>query len=207
MIYSLKGRLAVKELNFAVIECGGVGYGCRTTYTTVSKLGDIGSEAMLYTYLYVREDAVELFGFSTLQELSCFRLLISVSGVGPKAATAILSDVDPERFAFLVASGDSKFFTKTKGVGAKTAQRIVLELKDKISSESLSGSVSKDAAVFAQNTASGGTTAVTEALEALMVLGYSQGEAAPILGKLDSSLSTQDLIKETLKIIAAKNLR
>lgn len=206
MIYSLKGRLTVKELNFAVIECAGVGYGCRTTYTTVSQLGEIGSEATLYTHLYVREDAVELFGFSTLQELSCFRLLISVSGVGPKAATAILSDIDPERFAFLVASGDSKFFTKTKGIGAKTAQRIVLELKDKISSESLSGSVSRDTAGFAA-VPGGAAASVTEALEALMVLGYSQGEVAPILGKLDASLSTQDLIKETLKIIAAKNLR
>lgn len=206
MIYSLKGRLTVKELNFAVIECAGVGYGCRTTYTTVSQLGEIGSEATLYTHLYVREDAVELFGFSSLQELSCFRLLITVSGVGPKAATAILSDVDPERFAFLVASGDSKFFTKTKGIGAKTAQRIVLELKDKISSESLGGSVSKDAARFA-SVSGGAAAAVAEALEALMVLGYSQGEVAPILGKLDASMSTQDLIKETLKIIAAKNLR
>ena len=133
MIYSVRGRLAVKELGFAVVECGGVGYGCRTSYNTVAQLGEIGSEAMLYTYLYVREDVVELFGFATQQELSCFKLLISVSGVGPKAATAILSDVTPERFAFLVASGDSKAFTKTKGIGAKTAQRIVLELKDKIS--------------------------------------------------------------------------
>lgn len=206
MIYSLKGKLAVKELNFAVIECAGVGYGCRTTYTTVSKLGEIGSEVMLYTHLYVREDLVELFGFSSLQELSCFKLLISVSGIGPKAATAILSDVDPERFAFLVASGDSKFFTKTKGIGAKTAQRIVLELKDKISSESLGGSISKDAADFA-SVSGGAVSSITEALEALMVLGYSQGEVAPILGKLDPTMSTQDLIKETLKTIAARNLR
>lgn len=206
MIYSLKGRLTVKELNFAVIECSGVGYGCRTTYTTVSQLGEIGSEAMLYTYLYIREDAVELFGFSTLQELSCFKLLITVSGVGPKAATSILSDVTPEKFAFLVASGDSKAFTKTKGIGAKTAQRIVLELKDKISSESLGSSVSSDAASFSA-VSGDAATSVTEALEALMVLGYSQGEVAAILGKLDPSMSTQDLIKETLKIIAAKNLR
>lgn len=205
MIYSLKGTLAVKELNFAVIECAGVGYGCRTTYTTVSQLGAVGSEAMLYTYLYVREDAVELFGFSSLQELSCFKLLISVSGVGPKAATAILSDVTPERFAFLVASGDSKFFTKTKGIGAKTAQRIVLELKDKISSESLGGSGSADLSAFsAPASGTGEATSVTEALEALMVLGYSQGEVAHILGKLDASMSTQDLIKETLRILAAK---
>lgn len=204
MIYSLRGRLTVKELNFAVIECSGVGYGCRTTYTTVSQLGEIGSEAMLYTYLYVKEDAVELFGFSTLQELNCFKLLISVSGVGPKAATAILSDVTSEKFAFLVASGDSKFFTKTKGIGAKTAQRIVLELKDKISSDSFGSVRSGGASAFADASVNAAGTPVSEALEALMVLGYSQGEVAPILGKLDENMSTQELIKETLKIMAAK---
>jgi len=207
MIYSVRGKLTVKELGFAVIECGGVGYGCKTSYNTVSRLGEIGSEEMLYTYLYVREDVVELFGFATLQELSCFKLLISVSGVGPKAATSILSDVSPERFALLVASGDSKAFTKTKGIGAKTAQRIVLELKDKISSESISGSISSDAAQFANIPSEGASSSVSEALEALMVLGYSQGEAAPILGKLDPALSTQELIKETLRLMAAKNMR
>ncbi|OPZ22452.1 MAG: Holliday junction ATP-dependent DNA helicase RuvA [Firmicutes bacterium ADurb.BinA205] len=206
MIYSLKGKLTVKELGFAVIECGGVGYGCKTSYNTIASLGEVGSEAMLYTHLYVREDAVELFGFATQQELSCFRLLISVSGVGPKAATSILSDVTPEKFAFLVASGDSKSFTRTKGIGAKTAQRIVLELKDKISSESISGSVSGDAAAFASSSAAP-SDSVSEALEALMVLGYTQGETAPILGKLDPSMSTQDLIKETLRLLTAKNMR
>jgi Holliday junction DNA helicase RuvA len=170
-------------------------------------LGEIGSDATLYTYLYVREDMVELFGFSTLQELNCFKLLISVSGVGPKAATAILSDVTPERFAFLVASGDSKFFTKTKGIGAKTAQRIVLELKDKISSESIGSSQSGSASSFAAAASGSAVTSVTEALEALMVLGYSQGEVAPILGKLDENLSTQELIKETLRIMTARNSR
>ena len=174
---------------------------------TVAQLGEIGSEVKLYTYLYVREDVVELFGFATLQELSCFKLLISVSGVGPKAATAILSDVTPERFALLVASGDSKAFTKTKGIGAKTAQRLVLELKDKISSESISGSISSDAVALASIPPGGASASVSEALEALMVLGYSQGEAAPILGKLDPSLSTQEIIKETLRLMAAKNMR
>lgn len=204
MIYSVKGRLIVKELGFAVIECGGVGYGCRTSYNTIARLGDIGSEEMLYTYLYVREDAVELFGFATLQELSCFKLLISVSGVGPKAATSILSDVTPEKFAFLVASGDSKAFTKTKGIGAKTAQRIVLELKDKISSEAIGSSIGSGSLGAADIPSGEASSSVSEALEALMVLGYSQGETAPILGKLDPSLSTQDLIKETLRLMAAK---
>ncbi len=207
MIYSLKGRLAVKELGFAVIECAGVGYGCRTSYNTIARLGEIGSEAMLYTYLYVREDVVELFGFATQQELSCFKLLISVSGVGPKAAVSILSDVTPEKFAFIVASGDSKALTRTKGIGAKTAQRIVLELKDKISSESVSGSIAADASALSAVPAGAASDSVTEALEALMVLGYSQGEAAPILGKLDPSLPTQDLIKETLRLMTARNQR
>lgn len=203
MIYSLKGKLTFKELGFAVIECGGVGYGCRTSYNTISKLGETGSEAMLYTYLYVREDVVELFGFSTQQELSCFKLLISVSGVGPKAATSILSDMTPEKFAFCIASGDSKTFTKTKGIGAKTAQRIVLELKDKISSESVSGSIKGDAEAFSTSSAVG-SDSVSEALEALMVLGYTQGEVAPVLRKLDPSLDTQDLIKETLRLLSSK---
>ncbi|MBR3759485.1 MAG: Holliday junction branch migration protein RuvA [Ruminococcus sp.] len=202
MIYSLNGRLAVKELNFAVIECGGVGYGCRTSYNTIAQLGETGSSVMLYTHLYIREDMAELFGFATQQELSCFRLLISVSGVGPKAAISILSDVTPEQFAFLVASGDSKAFTRTKGIGAKTAQRIVLELKDKISSESISGAFT-GASIPSSPAAGASSASVSEALEALMVLGYSQGEASSVLGKLDPSLSTQELIKETLRLMTA----
>ena len=204
MIYRLRGKIIAKELGFTAIECGGVGYGCRISYHTGAQLGNIGDEAFLYTYLYIREDVVELFGFAEQQELSCFKLLISVSGVGPKAATAILSDVTPERFAFLVASGDSKAFTRTKGIGAKTAQRIVLELKDKISSEALSGSVSEDAVRIANIQGGAVSDSVTEAIEALLVLGYSQGEVAPIIAKLDPSLPTQDLIKETLWIISSK---
>lgn len=202
MIYSLNGRLTVKELNYAVVECGGVGYGCRTSYNTVSQIGEIGSDVMLYTHLYIREDAAELFAFATQQELRCFRLLISVSGVGPKAAISVLSDVTPERFAFLVASGDSKAFTKTKGIGAKTAQRIVLELKDKISSDSLSGAF-PGVSVPTAPTGVPGSDSVSEALEALMVLGYSQGEVSSVLGGLDPNLTTQELIKETLRLMTA----
>lgn len=204
MIYSLNGRLAVKEPNFAVIECGGVGYGCRTSYNTVSQLGEIGSEAMLYTHLYIREDIAELFGFASQQELSCFKLLISVSGVGPKAATSILSDVTPEKFAFLIASGDSKAFTKTKGIGAKTSQRIVLELKDKIAKDSITSSFTNDISSVSPASGAFSSSSVGEALEALMVLGYSQGEATAVLGKLDPNLSTQELIKETLKFMTTR---
>ena len=135
MIDSVRGTLLAKEPTMAVVECGGVGYACRTTLHTLSGLGALGEEVRLYTHLAVREDSVDLFGFSTRQERHCFEMLISVSGVGPKAALAILSDVTPDRFALLVASGDSKSFTKTQGIGAKTAQRIVLELKDKIAKE------------------------------------------------------------------------
>lgn len=204
MIYSLRGTITVKEPGFAVIECGGVGYGCKTSFNTLSALGSIGSDAMLYTYLYVREDVVELFGFATLQELNCFKLLISVSGVGPKAASTILSDVSPEQFAFIVASGDSKAFTKIKGIGAKTAQRIVLELKDKISSDNAAGTISGSSYEFTSLSSSAISTSVSEALEALMVLGYSQSEIAPIVGKLDPQLGTQELIKETLRIMSSK---
>lgn len=201
MIYSLHGKLVHKELGLAVVECGGVGYGCRTSYNTLVKLGDTGGEVILYTHLAVREDGVELFGFADMQELNCFRQLISVSGVGPKAATAILSDMTTEQFALTVASGDSKSLTRTKGIGTKTAQRIVLELKDKISSESVSGTTASAVYGGAGNT---GGSAVGEAMEALMVLGYSQGEIAPILRKLDPALDTQELIKETLRIMASK---
>ena len=201
MIYSLRGKLTVKELGFVVIECGGVGYGCKTSYNTVAAIGEIGSEVLLYTHLYVREDAVELFGFASLQELSCFKLLISVSGVGPKAATSILSDVSPERFAFLIASGDSKAFTKTKGIGAKTAQRIVLELKDKIVKEN---NIDFSAASGGPAVPVSDGSAVSEAFSALLVLGYTQSEIAPVLAGLDQTLPSAELIRQALKIMAQR---
>lgn len=199
MIYSVRGKLIRKEPNLAVIECAGVGYACRTTLNTLSRLGSIGSEAFLLTYLYIREDAVELFGFATEQELNCFKMLISVSGVGPKAGLAILSDTSPESFALNVATGDYKAFTKTKGIGPKLAQRVVLELKDKITNEQLTSSVTGDTDFRAVT--EGGNT--SEAISALVVLGYSQAEAASVIAKLDPSLSVEELIKNALKKIAA----
>lgn len=200
MIYSVKGTLIHKEPSLAVIECGGVGYACRTTFSTLSQLGSVGSEASLLTYLHVREDNIELFGFATSQELNCFKMLLTVSGVGPKAALAILSDISPEKFALTIATGDVKSITKTKGIGPKLAQRIVLELKDKIAKEQ-------------QLIASGGDIDFTpvmsgsnsgEAISALVVLGYSQGEATSIISKLDPSLSVEDMIKQALKVMASK---
>lgn len=198
MIYSVRGKLIKKEPNLVVIECGGVGYGCRTTLNTISRLGSIGSDAFLFTYLLVREDAAELFGFASEQELNCFKMLISVSGVGPKAGLAILSDTSPENFALNVATGDYKAFTRTKGIGPKLAQRVVLELKDKITNEQLSSSVT--GADYSSVTSGGNTS---EAISALVVLGYSQAEAASVVAKLDPSLSVEELIKNALKKIAA----
>ena len=199
MIYSVRGKIIHKGIDVAVVECGGVGYACRTTLSTLSKIGRSGDEVMLYTYLHVREDNVELFGFATEQELNCFKMLISVSGVGPKAGLAILSDTNPERFALTVATGDYKAFTKTKGVGPKLAQRVVLELKDKITKEQLAGTDSSQ--VFFEAPADGGS--VSEAIAALVVLGYSQTEAASAVAKLDHSLPVEELIKQSLKKMAA----
>lgn len=200
MIYSVSGKILVKDGSMAVIECGGVGYACRTTYTTLSEIGGIGENAMLYTHLSVREDAVELFGFASLSELHCFKMLTSVSGVGPKAAIAILSDLPADRFALVVASGDSKTLTKSKGIGAKTAQRIVLELKDKIAKENKDS----DFAALAQSAVYRDDSTLSDAISALMVLGYAQEEIMPILSQLERSLTSEEMIKETLRIIGSR---
>ncbi len=193
MIYSVSGKLIHKEGNLAVIECGGVGYACRTTQTTLSKLGKLGEQAFLFTHLSVREDAMELFGFADRDELACFELLITVSGVGPKAALAILSDLTPNRFALLVASGDSSSLTKVKGIGKKSAERIVVDLKDKLA---------KSNPAIKELPASGGavgTDEFSEALAALLVLGYRQEEDIPVLAKLPEDEGEEELLRLTLK--------
>lgn len=196
MIYSLKGVVAVTEQNLAVVECGGVGYGCRTTANTLAKIS-VGKETMLYTYLAVREDAVELFGFADMQELNCFKMLISVSGVGPKAAISILSGMTPQAFALCVASGDSKSLTTAPGIGKKIADRIVLELKDKIAKENIS-SVKSDSLI----PVAAASNSVSEAISALMVLGYSNSEATKAIAGMPSDTPTDALIKAGLKNLA-----
>jgi len=197
MIYSIKGELTHTEPNLAVVECAGVGYACRTTFTTLSQIGQIGETVKLLTHLHVREDAVELFGFYTQSELTCFKMLLSVSGAGPRTALAILSDTTPEKFALSVATGDTKAFTKTKGVGPKLAQRIILELKDKIAKEQLS----QESVAVAEFTTVNNSGAVGEAISALVVLGYSQTEATSVVSKLDASLSAPELIRKSLQLI------
>ncbi len=195
MIYSVTGRLIHTDAELAVVECAGVGYACRTSLSTLQKIAG-REEVTLLTHLSVREDGVELFGFADEEELRSFRLLISVSGVGPKAAIAILSSMTPQQFALAVATGDSKSFTQVKGIGKKTAERLCLELKDKVAGETIS--------VRGQKTIAApiGGGSVGEAITALEVLGYSAAEAAGAISKLDPSLSVEELIKGALKSLA-----
>lgn len=197
MIYSVRGRLAAVEPNLAVVECAGVGYAVRTSSVTVSRLPSIGEEAMLYTYLHISENAVELFGFHDQNELSCFKMLISVTRVGPKAALSVLSNVTPERFALCVASGDAKTISKAPGIGLKTAQRIILELKDKMSKEAAASGFTDAALPVVEDSSNAG-----EAIAALVVLGYSQSEAASVITRLDPSMTVEDMIKAGLRALA-----
>lgn len=195
MIYSLEGTVTHLEPGFAVVSCGGVGFKCLTTVRTVQKLRT-GEKALLYTQLNVREDALDLFGFADEQELACFRLLISVTGVGPKAALSILSEASPEKLALYVASGDAKSLTKAPGVGMKLAQRIILELKDKVSAEA--------AALGLETVPISASGNAEEAVSALMVLGYSRSEASLAAAKADAAAPVEDIIRAALRELAKK---
>ncbi len=192
MFYSIRGKLIHKEVNMAVVECGGIGYKCLSTINSIAKLERMG-EVTLYTHLHVREDNIDLFGFCDQTELNCFKLLISVSGVGPSVGLNILSQLSPERFAMMVAASDIKGLTQCKGVGAKLAGRIVLELKDKLQKE---GSI-PEAAGFAAVSSSSGNAG--EAVSALTVLGFSQTEAVAAVSRLPSDMTIESMIKEALK--------
>lgn len=198
MLYRLRGSLIHTEPSFAVIECAGVGYKCYTTMNTQRSLPAIGKEAILYTHMNVREDAVDLFGFSSLAELNCFKLLTSVSGVGPKVGLAILSVLSPEQVAVAVASGDFKTLTMAQGVGNKLAQRVILELKDKL--KALGGGEEVTAAAGVASAAGN----AAEAMNALTVLGYTPSDVAPVVAKFDSSLPVEELIRLTLKAMAGR---
>lgn len=194
MIYSLTGEIIAVEPNGFAIQCGGIAFFCYSTMNTMTKIGAKGTKATVYTYLNVREDAMELFGFATMNELDAYKQLITVSGVGPKAALAILSAMTPDQLALSIASGDVKAITKAQGVGTKIAQRIVLELKNKFSTELTE---EQSDVVSAVQSATGGD--FDEAVEALIQLGYSRSEAAVAVGKLDKSLPVEELIRLALK--------
>ncbi len=195
MFYSLTGKLAHTEPGMAVIDVGGVAFKCFTSMNTLRNLPALGEKATLYTLLNVREDALDLFGFLTQGELNCFKLLTAISGVGPKAGLAILSEMAPEAVALSAAAGDAKRFTKASGVGPKLAQRIVLELKDKVKSFSSSG-LSMEEVIPGGPSASGN---MAQAVEALVTLGYSPSDAAAAVGRLDENLPTEELIRLALK--------
>lgn len=195
MLYSVRGKLIAIESNAAVVECGGVGYMCQTTMNTL-KAVKLNTEVTLYTYLNVREDAVDLFGFATKAELETFKNLISVSGVGPKAGLAVLSELSPEQVAMAIASDDLKTITRAQGIGKKIAQRIVLELKDKLAKAAKEDSSFAQVALNSVNVSTGN---VPKAIEALGVLGYSPSDVSPVLATLDSALPVEQLISLTLK--------
>ncbi len=195
MYYHVYGELCLTEAHTAVIDCGGVGYKLTVSNTTLAAISSrLGERVKLYTYLAVREDSMELFGFYTMQEHSAFCQLITVSGVGPKAAISILSTLTPEQFAAAVCSSDTKTLGKANGIGAKTAARIVLELKDKLAKEFGAEVVSAAPVGVA---ASG---KLSDAVNALLVLGYSKAEATNALSGVDSSsMSLEALITTALK--------
>ncbi len=195
MIYNVKGILTYTEPTFAVVECGGVGFKCFVSMTTLQSLTSIGTEVNLFTYMAVREDSIDLFGFSTQDELNAFKLLITVSGIGPKAAIAILSVLTPDRLSIAVSSGDVKSIQMAQGVGKKTAERVVLELKDKMVGIG-SGRVSTVVEGIQQVA---GNSNAQEAVEVLVSLGFNQSDAAAAVGAMDKSMSVDDMIRKGLK--------
>ena len=203
MFYYLQGELAYRDINTCVIDCSGVGYKLTVSLiTSEAYASKLGKQIKLYTHLAVREDGIELFGFGSYEEKECFNRLTSVSGIGPKAAMNILSTMTPEKLAVAICTDDKKAIAKAPGIGAKSAARIILELKDKISKEMLdsdisSGDFTTSAAVYTTN------SAISEASEALTVLGYDKSTIASVLKGIDPSITDAgEVIRLALKKLA-----
>jgi len=198
MFYSLTGTIVHIEEAMLALECGGVAFACAATANTLCNVS-MGERATLFTHLNVREDALDLFGFGTKEELRCFKQLVGVTGVGPKAALAVLSAFTPEQLGFFIAAGDVKSITRAQGVGKKLAERIVLELKDKLS---VGGSIAHPGS--SGNAALGNAFVLpdNEALAALLALGYQQSEAMLALKNIDENASTQEKIRLALRVLA-----
>jgi Holliday junction DNA helicase RuvA len=195
MFYHLKGTITDIVPGMAVVECGGVGYGVYTSMYTLSQLR-VGTEDKLYISESVREDAFDLYGFKTLSEKNCFDLMISVSGVGPKAAISILSSSTPDGIYMAVMSGNEKALTVAPGIGKKIAQRILLELKDKIGKEAAEISASSDFVIPSND---GAQSKMADAAAALGVLGYSSSECAAALKGIDMELPLEEIIRTALR--------
>ncbi len=198
MIDSLTGKILKKTPDTVVISCGGVGYRATVPSSVAGALPGVGSEGTLYTYLHITENDLSLFGFDSEQQRSCFELLTAVSGVGPKVGIAILNVLSPDRIVLAISGGDHKSFTAASGVGPKLAQRIVLELKDKVG-KGMEGIALSDLGSSSAPTPAGGSA---QAVAALMGLGYSSAEAAAAVAKCDPSLPVEEIIRMSLQGMA-----
>ena len=205
MISYIRGPLAEINEDMIVVEAGAVGYNIRVPLSVVEGLPGIGKEVKIYTYLQVREDAMSLYGFLTRQDLKMFRLLLGVSGIGPKGALGLLSAMRPDDLCLAVISGDAKAIAKAPGIGVKTAQRLILDLKDRISVEDMPGLPDDKGRMEAgRGKGSFGDGAGKEAVDALVALGYSAMEAAKAVRKVEvtEDMTTEDVLKASLKYLA-----
>lgn len=195
MFYFIRGTVAHTAPGLVVLDANGVGYAINTSYLSASSVR-MGETATFYTYLYVREDIFDLYGFATQEELACFKQLIGISGVGPKAAAAILGVVSPQKLALAVVTGDEKALCQAPGIGKKLAQRIILELKDKMSR----GQLEKASGIQPETVQEEGGDALGDALAALAVLGYSRAQALAALKGVDTaSMPVDELVRAALK--------
>ena len=202
MIYCLTGKIVKKSMNAVVLSCGGVGYYAQCPASVAGALPGVGKEATIYTVMSVSENYASLYGFATEQQQACFEMLTAVSGVGPKVGLAILSVMEPDRVALAISAGDHKAFKAASGVGPKLAQRIVLELKDKVAKGFVDGISLEDVAGASADTqASQGSS---QAIAALVSLGYSQSEAALAVSKIDAALPVEEIIKLALRSMAGR---
>ena len=202
MIYCLSGKIVKKNLNAVVLSCGGVGYYAQCPASVAGALPGVGQEATLYTVMSVTENDVSLYGFATEEQQACFEMLTSVSGVGAKVGLAILSVMEPDRVALAISAGDHKAFKAASGVGPKLAQRIVLELKDKVAKGFAGGMDLETVAGAAADTPAAQST--SQALAARVTLGYSQSEAALAVSKIDGTLPVEEIIKLALRGMAGR---
>ena len=202
MIYCLTGKIVKKSMNAVVLSCGGIGYYAQCPASVAGALPGVGKEATIYTVMSLTENDVSLYGFATEQQQACFEMLTAVSGVGPKVGLAILSVMEPDRVALAISAGDHKAFKAASGVGPKLAQRIVLELKDKVAKGFVDGISLEDVAGASADTqASQGSS---QAIAALVSLGYSQSEAALAVSKIDAALPVEEIIKLALRSMAGR---
>ena len=202
MIYCLTGKIIKKSMSAVVLSCGGVGYYAQCPASVAGALPGVGKEATLYTVMSVTENDVSLYGFATEEQQACFEMLTAVSGVGPKVGLAILSVMEPQRVALAISAGDHKAFKAANGVGPKLAQRIVLELKDKVAKGFVDGISLEDVAGAASGEPA--TQSASQAIAALVSLGYSQSEAALAISKIDATLPVEEIIKLALRGMAGR---